>query len=141
MTLRILAFSLLALLALAGSTAGEDFGILNQYEPEEGVLFGGQPTEEQVQAMAAAGVKTVIDLRGETEDRGYDEVAAMAAAGLRYVPIPVTGDTMAEASTFESFLEAFETAEKPVLVHCASGNRVGALYYAHLVAAKNVPPD
>lgn len=141
MTLRNVGLTVAALLVLAGGAGAEDFGILNQYEPEEGVLFGGQPTAEQVEAMAEAGVKTVIDLRGETEGRGYDEVAVMAAAGLRYVPIPVTGETMLEASTFETFLEVFTTAEKPLLVHCASGNRVGALYYAYLVAEKEMSRD
>lgn len=48
---------------------------------------------------------------------------------------------MLEASTFETFLEVFTTAEKPLLVHCASGNRVGALYYAYLVAEKEMSRD
>lgn len=138
MTVRTVGVAVIALLALAAGSVGEDFGILNQYEPEEGVVFGGQPTAEQVEAMAEAGVKTVIDLRGESESRGYDEAATMAAAGLRYVAIPVTRETMSVASTFESFLEIFQTAEKPLLVHCASGNRVGALYYAYLVAEKKM---
>jgi protein tyrosine phosphatase (PTP) superfamily phosphohydrolase (DUF442 family) len=33
-----------------------------------------------------------------------------------------------------------ERAERPVLLHCATSNRVGALYYAWLVLEKGVEP-
>ena len=77
-----------ALFASVG--AAEGFGILNAYEPAEGVVFGGQLTEEQLAALAAASFKSIIDLRGEDEDRGYDEAAAVQHLGLEYLPLPVT---------------------------------------------------
>ena len=124
----------LVIASFASVGAAEGFGILNAYEPTEGVVFGGQLTEEQLAALAAASFKSIIDLRGEDEDRGYDEAAAVKNLGLEYLPLPVTEATLREEATFDRFIELFATAEKPLLVHCASGNRVGALYYAFLVA-------
>jgi uncharacterized protein (TIGR01244 family) len=129
----------LVLAACGPLLAGEEeAGILNATSPGPGILFGGQPTEAQLQALAADHYKTVIDLRGPTENRGYDESAVARAAGLEYVPIPVTGETLQETETFDHFIQVFRDSEKPVLVHCASGGRVAALYYAWLVAEKKM---
>jgi uncharacterized protein (TIGR01244 family) len=116
----------------------EATGIPNATSPEAGVLFAGQPTAEQLQQLAAANYQTVIDLRAPSENRGYDEAAVAKAAGLDYVPIPVTEETLADAKTLDRFIEVFNQAEKPVLVHCASGGRVAAVYYAWLVAEKKM---
>lgn len=121
--------------------AEDDHGIVNARVPEAGVLFAGQPTPEQLQALADAGYRTVIDLRGAEEDRGYEEASVAGRAGLEYVSIPVTRETLAAPETFEEFIRRFRDADRPVLVHCASGNRVGALYYAYLVAAEGRPRD
>ena len=135
---RILIAAAIGLLISLG-VAAEDFGILNQYEPEVGVVFGGQPSAEQIGSLAAAGFKTILDLRGVDEDRGFDEATVVGEAGLRYVSLPITRDTMAEDATFDRYLELFRESERPILVHCASGNRVGALYYAYLVSEKKMP--
>jgi uncharacterized protein (TIGR01244 family) len=134
------AFALVSLLAAAPIRAiePEETGIVNATSPEAGILFGGQPTAEQLQKLAAADYKTVIDLRAPTEDRGYDEAAAAKAAGLEYVPIPVTNKTLEDPATLDRFIEVFNETEKPVLVHCGSGGRVGAVYYAWLVSEKKM---
>jgi uncharacterized protein (TIGR01244 family) len=69
----------------------------------------------------------VIDLRGPQEDRGLDEQEAVEALGMDYVSLPVTG---ADAINFDNARELdrlVDTYDGPVLVHCGSGNRVGAL--------------
>ena len=120
---------------------GEEAGVLNEASPSAGVLFGGQPTAEQLEALAASGFKTVLDLRGVAEDRGFDEAAVARNAGLTYLPVPVTGETLGKVETFDDFIRHFTEAEKPLLVHCGSGGRVGALYYAWLVASEGMPRD
>lgn len=119
----------------------EDIGLINEVVPEEGVLFGGQPTEAQISALAEAGYRTIIDLRGESEPRGFDEAAAIDAAGLEYIAIPMTQDTLGTSKPFADFVEIFDQVEHPVVVHCASGNRVGAAYYAWLVAKGGLTRD
>ena len=121
-----------------GSQEAEEVEIRNAHRPEQGVLFGGQPTSVQLEQAAAAGYTRILDLRMPSEDRGYDEAARAEELGIEYVNIPVSGDTLRQAETIEKFLDSFERADRPVMVHCASGNRVGALYYAFLVQRRGM---
>jgi uncharacterized protein (TIGR01244 family) len=133
---------LLAAAAFAAATwAAESptYGIANANFPEPGVLAAGQPTGEQLQLLAEDAYKTVIDLRLPEEPHGFDEVEAAKQNGLVYVNVPVTLATLDQA-TIDRFLEAFGKAQRPVLLHCTSSNRVGALYYAWLVLEKGVAP-
>ena len=103
--------------------------IPNARTPIEGVTSGGQPTPEQIAAAGAAGYKTVINLRAPGES-GFDwEPAAVKAAGMDYVAIPVAGAaglTKENVTQLDAALR--QAAEKgPALLHCSSGNRIGAL--------------
>ena len=94
----------------------------------------GQPAETLAIAREA-GFVAVIDLRGADEDRGIDEVAAVEALGMRYVSLPVHD---ADDVTFENAAELdrlLREFDGPVLLHCASGNRVGALVALRASAA------
>ena len=95
--------------------------------PAKDLYTGGQPTAEQLQQAATAGITTVIDLRQPTEDRGFDESATAATLGLPYVRIPVAGAAGLTPAKVQALQAALAQANGPVLLHCASGNRVGAL--------------
>lgn len=87
----------------------------------------GQPSEAELQQLANQGLTNVINLRPESE-WPFDEAKVAAAAGLRYHHIPVDGAagiTAENASKLQQLLSSLE--QEPTLVHCASGNRVGAL--------------
>lgn len=116
----------------------DTYGIPNATFPEPGLMAAAQPTGEQIQLAAEDGYRTLFDLRPPEEPRGFDEVLAARQNGLAYVNIPVTLDTLGQA-TIDRFLEAMERAERPVLLHCGSANRTGALLYAWLVLEKHVP--
>lgn len=113
------------------------YGLANESHPEPGLVAAGQVTPENLNQLAAAGFRTVIDLRTETEDRGFDEAAVVQAAGMKYINLPVNAQTLGP-DTFSRFFEMMEAVERPVLVHCASSNRVGAVYAAYLGARKAV---
>ncbi len=78
------------------------------------------------QALSKYGFRTIIDLRTEVEGT-HEEKLAVEAAGMRYVNIPVTGAGINDAQ-LAAFTKAIEATQTPVLVHCASGNRAGALW-------------
>lgn len=137
-TLAFLALTLAPFFALAADQ--ETFGIPDASVPETGVLAAGQPTGEQIQLAAEDGYKTVIDLRSAEEARGYDEPGAAKANGLAYINLPVTLASLDQA-TIDKFLETMRKAERPVLLHCSTSNRVGALYYAWLVLEKGAKPE
>ncbi|MGE5234520.1 MAG: protein tyrosine phosphatase family protein [Acidobacteriota bacterium] len=115
-------------------------GVLNASQPEAQLLVSGQPTAAQIAAAGRAGYKTVIDLRAPTEDHGFDEKAASEAAGMVYENLPVSPPSL-DAATLDRFIALFRDAPRPVLLHCATANRAGALYYAWLVLEKGVVPD
>ena len=46
---------------------------------------------------------------------------------MAYVSIPVDGKAGLSEENAAALAEALETAERPLLLHCGSGNRVGAL--------------
>ena len=74
-----------------------------------------------------------MDLRIPEEDRGLDEPEAARQAGMEYVNIPV-GHEEVNDETFERFRELMADPEcRPVLVHCSSANRVGALLIPYLI--------
>jgi uncharacterized protein (TIGR01244 family) len=129
-----------AALLFGGAVRAEELRIKNASTPEPGLLAAGLPTEAQLRGLAQEGYKTVIDLMPPEENRGFDEPKAAQEAGLQYVNIPVTLPALDQA-TIDTFLEAMRTAEKPVVVHYASSNRVGGLYYAWLVLEKGMPKD
>ena len=98
----------------------------NGREPFTGVFTGGQPSLKEFEKAASLGVSTVINLRmpGERGAKKED----IEALGMRYVAIPVDG---AEGLTIENaraLAAALANSETPVIVHCGSGNRVGALF-------------
>lgn len=116
---------------MTATNADETHGVPNASFPEKGILAAGQPTGEQLQVLAEEGYKTVIDLRADSEPRGYDEVGAAKQNGLTYVSIPVTPATL-DRATIDRFVAELDKAQRPVILHCATSNRVGALYYAWL---------
>lgn len=96
--------------------------------PVGGVTSAGQPDREALEVFANSGYTAVIDLRGDAELRGLDEGEVVEDLGMSYVTFPVTG---AGAINFENAAELQRLIDKqdgPVLVHCGSGNRVGALF-------------
>lgn len=123
--------------------AAEDL-LPNGRRPAPELLTGGQPSPEQLEAIAAAGYRTIVDLRPEGEPGApADEAARAAALGLAYVRIPVAGAgelTEEKVRALDLALDAAEDAG-PVVVHCATGNRVGALLALRAALLDGVPPD
>lgn len=118
-------FLLAALLLMSSVLAHAAGGPPHELRP--GLYVGGQPDPAQLQALATQGVTTVIDLRGADEDRGYPEAERVRALGLRYVALPVNGAAGVSEANAQALQQALASSEGPVLLHCASGNRVGAL--------------
>ncbi len=77
MLLRLTCLLLLSL-CLPLTALAED-APLNEVRP--GLSAGGQPSATQLQALAAQGVRTVIDLRQPDEDRGFDETRVAESLG------------------------------------------------------------
>lgn len=101
--------------------------ISGQVKPVDGITTAGQPNEAGFKVFAEHGYVAVIDLRTEGEDRGLDEPAVVVALGMNYVPMPIGRDgiTFENATKLQGLIDQYD---EPVLVHCGSANRVGALF-------------
>ena len=96
------------------------------HEPLPGVTTGGKPSAQQLAAAKQSGIRTVISLLPEAETR--DEAAQAEQLGLRFVTIAVPDASALTRENAERLAQEMDAPEaKPLLLHCASGNRVGAL--------------
>jgi len=103
--------------------------IFNLRAPQGNVLSSGQPTEDQLQVVGNAGVRHVINLLSPREEIDFEERAAVEALGMEYYSIPVAGAAGVNQENAQSLQQLLDSlGNDPVLVHCASGNRVGGLF-------------
>lgn len=96
-------------------------------KPEPGVLTAGRLQPADLEWLRRQGVRHVIDLTEDAETPDFDEAAQVRAVGMRYDNLPIRGAeglTLENVRAFDALLRA---ADRPVLVHCSSGNRVGAM--------------
>ena len=110
----------------AGRTADlSKIGIDNLGRVNDTYYRGGEPADDAT--LAALGIKTVVDLRGDdadAEDRLFAE-----RAGMNYVQIPMTTHQPPTPSVISSFLQVVtDAANLPVYVHCVGGrHRTGVM--------------
>jgi uncharacterized protein (TIGR01244 family) len=109
-------------------------GIVNYYRVRPDIATAGQPSDEALQDIKNAGFKTVINFRTEQEG-SLEEKPKVDALGLQYVNIPIgsEGINKAQVDLFEKILSESESKKNPVFIHCASSNRVGAMWFIHEV--------
>jgi protein tyrosine phosphatase (PTP) superfamily phosphohydrolase (DUF442 family) len=105
------------------------------------VVTGGQPSAAQLAAFKAAGGQVVLDLRNPMEPRPLDEPAVVQALGLEYSNVPIDEGDLAD-DTLDRIMDVLHRSrERPVLVHCASGNRVGGAILPFLINAEGLDED
>jgi len=102
---------------------------------QPGLITGGQPDAPALRRFAGEGGTLVIDLRTAGEQRGYDEAEAARGLGLGYANLPIAGAADLTRANAARLRELLADATGPVLLHCASGNRVGALLAIEAVDA------
>jgi uncharacterized protein (TIGR01244 family) len=87
--------------------------------------------------LKALGFVAILDLRTPEEGTETEKVAA-EAVGLRYFNIPVSEQAPTEAQV-QVFIRLVEDAANyPLLIHCQTANRVGAIWTMYRVR-KGVP--
>lgn len=106
--------------------------IYNFIQLSEALATSGQPTEAQMDEIAAAGFKVVVNLALPTSDNALkDESATVRALGMDYHNIPVVWEAP-RLSDFEQFVPLMDSlAGQKVFLHCVANYRVSmftALY-------------
>jgi uncharacterized protein (TIGR01244 family) len=134
MKMRCLVF--LTLLAVVGSAWTSAFqrdtpppGVANYTRVDATVACAGATPAQALPDLKKAGFAAVINFRLPDEP-GADIDAAKATAasvGLKYIHLPFRTPTPEIA---DAFLKAVaDPGNQPVYIHCASANRVGAMWF------------
>lgn len=98
-----------------------------------GVFLASQPNPSDFEQAKKGGVKTVINLRHDDENTDFNESEVVSGLGLEYVHLPWSGPEEMTDELLDRSRELLKTSEKPILLHCASANRVGAIWLVHRV--------
>jgi len=101
--------------------------IFNYHRIRPMLATSGSLTPTAFAELKTHGFRTVLDLRTEAE--GVQEEAKVAElAGLIHYNIPI-GSKWPEERAFQRFKQLVENPDNyPMLVHCASANRVGFMW-------------
>ena len=104
--------------------------LTNARVPFDYIVTGGQPTFDQLKKASELGFKTVINLRTDKEQPSpAQELSWVEELGMKYVHIPVAGARGITLENTKALASALLNPEDyPLIVHCKSGNRVGALF-------------
>ncbi|MCA8057399.1 MULTISPECIES: fused DSP-PTPase phosphatase/NAD kinase-like protein [Burkholderia cepacia complex] len=93
------------------------------------VMVGGQPSLQDLSEAKDQGIRAVLNLRPESEQQDFNERAEVERLGMRYLTLAIAdaGD-LTKAAAIELDTLIHDPENRPIWVHCGSGNRVGALF-------------
>lgn len=105
-------------------------GATNVTRVDATIACAGATSPEAYPELKKLGFVSVVSLRREQE-AGADipgAKTAAAAAGLKYIHIPIDPAAITDADV-EAFIKAVtETANQPAYIHCASANRAATMW-------------
>jgi uncharacterized protein (TIGR01244 family) len=103
-----------------------------------GLAIADQIAPAQLQQISGAGYLTILNLRSPDEDGFlHSEQSLVELLGLRYIHIP----TQATAFILElarEVLQQIEELPKPILLHCDTGARSGAIAFMHVAIQQGI---
>lgn len=111
-------------------------------EVAPGFYRAPQPRPHHIPKLKAAGIKTILNLRGLHPYPGQEAWrTACAQAGFDYLELPCKSRATPPAAMIEPLLQAFDTAAYPALIHCKAGaDRTGlaCAFYRHYVTGQPI---
>ena len=105
-------------------------GVTNFAKLETTIACGGATTPEAVPEIKKMGYVAIVNMRlsNEAGANVEGEEAAAKAAGIRFFHIPFS-TASPDPAVADEFLKTIAAPENnPAYIHCASGNRVSAMW-------------
>ena len=117
--------------------------IYNYREAGPLLATSGQPTEDQLRALAAQGFRAVINLALHNDPKYSlpDEAGLVRSLGLDYTHIPVRFADPTEQNLLDFFAAMDQSANRKTLVHCAANYRVTAFLGLYRTLRLNQAPE
>jgi uncharacterized protein (TIGR01244 family) len=110
-------------------------GIPNFHQVNERIYRGAQPRGAAWDSLAKLGVKTVIDLRPESEHSSQTEKLAVEAAGMHYLNVPLSELHAPSDKQVSKALALMDDSASPIFVHCRRGaDRTGTVIACYRIA-------
>lgn len=124
----------LFIISAAAGTPITDREVPNFHQVNEHLYRGGQPRPGSLKRFAELGIKTIVNLRGESDNTRAEEAEARAA-GLNYISVPMNGFSRPTEEQIMRLMEIINTAEnQPVFIHCKRGaDRTGTVIASYRI--------
>ena len=106
----------------------EGISMKNAAQPFEHIITGGQPSLDDLKLLKAQGVSNIINLRGKTESNNFNESVEAKKMGFNYVSLEIANASAVSIDNAKQLDQLLKGMKGTTLVHCASSNRVGALF-------------
>ena len=117
----------------------------NFHEVLPGQLYrSAQPTPGQLaRYIQRYGIKTVINLRGPSEQKWYrDEVATTSRLAIQHLDFRMTASRQLSDGESEELIALMKDAPKPLLIHCKAGaDRTGLASVIYLQQVAGVDEE
>jgi uncharacterized protein (TIGR01244 family) len=92
------------------------------------IYLAGQPSPDDLKEAQRQGARTVVSLR-EKSELNWDEAQSVQQLGMRYHHVPFKSPASLTDQVFDEVRRLLSDAEQqPVVLHCGSANRVGAVW-------------
>lgn len=99
----------------------------NLCSPKPDILACGMPSDQDLQDVAKKGIKTIINLCPQ-EETPSGEATSVEQLGMTYINIPIRGPQDLSREAAKQLAAVMDDcSQHPLLIHCRSANRVGAL--------------
>ncbi len=103
------------------------------------LYLAGQFEQADLAVLQQSGIEHVISLRADGE-LDWDEPALLASSGLSFECFPLAKPEALSAELIDQVRAALRTrGDATTLFHCASANRVGAVWFAFRTLDQHVP--